>query len=398
MTFDDRFLFDPNDENLWKTGSIADWYKGNDMFEMEHPGLFAQTHPWFVANKLFAETMVKANSELVSSILGALFTWKTCTVDQLRAGLSIKGAPAFERDEPNLYGAMNRLGIINVGFSQAERLYGQTVNHVWLSPSNSPRLINRAMKLYGMEKWMRETMAVSYYAGNRFHVRHNTYAAHAGLMLARDSRVKFSSGDGWGKFRSVDPQAVAESKVGKACATDVVTLCRNNVLAGIELQTSNSELDKKMQNWAKMLAYSPMKRRGLICVWLQIPKANEGYESFNAVIQRTQGMTEMVVGNPTVSQRMGVAVWDEWFEHGIPTDRFGEYTDMSGTRRNIFSDEWAQYTPQVRDVRKVSEWGWDVTRDIIKKDWGWDVSGWTMPEAYRGGFYGFIGKDCDGLH
>ena len=141
-----------------------------------------------------------------------------------------------------------------------------------------------------------------------------------------------------------------------------------------------------------------MKRRGLICVWLQIPKANEGYESFNAVIQRTQGMTEMVVGNPTVSQRMGVAVWDEWFEHGIPTDRFGEYTDMSGTRRNIFSDEWAQYTPQVRDVRKVSEWGWDVTRDIIKKDWGWDVSGWTMPEAYRGGFYGFIGKDCDGLH
>lgn len=93
--------------------------------------------------------MVKANSELVSSILGALFTWKTCTVDQLRAGLSIKGAPAFERDEPNLYGAMNRLGIINVGFSQAERLYGQTVNHVWLSPSNSPRLINRAMKLYG---------------------------------------------------------------------------------------------------------------------------------------------------------------------------------------------------------------------------------------------------------
>ena len=66
MTFDDRFLFDPNDENLWKTGSIADWYKGNDMFEMEHPGLFAQTHPWFVANKLFAETMVKANSELVS--------------------------------------------------------------------------------------------------------------------------------------------------------------------------------------------------------------------------------------------------------------------------------------------------------------------------------------------
>ena len=89
---------------------------------------------------------------------------------------------------------------------------------------------------------------------------------------------------------------------------------------------------------------------------------------------------------------------DEWFEHGVPTGRFGDYTDMSGIRRNIFSDEWVQYTPQVRDVRKVSEWGWDVTRDIIKKDWGWDVSGWTMPEAYRGGFYGFIGKDCDGLH
>lgn len=398
MTFDDSCLFDPNDEDLWKAGSAADWYKGNDMFGLEHPGLFAQSHPWFVANKLFAESMVKANSETVSSILGALLSWKTCTAGQLRAGLSVKGAPPFERDEPNLYGAMNRLGIINVGFSQSERLYGQTVNHVWLSPSNSPKLINRAMRLYGMEKWMRDTMAVSYYAGNRFHVRHNTYAAHAGLMLARDKRVRFASGDGWGKFRSVDPQAVAESKVGKACAADVVALCGNNVLAGIEIQASNGELDRKMQNWARMLAYSPMRRRGLVCVWLQIPKANEGYESFNAALQRARGMTEMVVGDPTVSQRMGIAVWDEWFEHGVPTERFGEYTDMGGTRRSIFDDSWSGCTPQVRDVRSVSEWGWDVARDIIKKDWGWDVTGWTMPEAYRGGFYGFIGKDCDGLH
>lgn len=398
MTFDDNCLFDPDDDDLWKAGSAADWYKGNDMHAMEHPGVFARTHPWFVANELFAESMVKTNRELVSSILGALLSWKTCTVGQLRAGLSVKGAPAFERDEPNLYGAMSRLGIINVGFSQAERLYGRTVNHVWLSPSNSPKLINRAMKLYGMEKWMRDTMAVSYYAGNRFHVRHNTYAAHAGLMLARDGRVRFASGDGWGKFRSVDPQAAAESKVGKACSTDVVALCGNNVLAGIEIQASNSELDKKLRNWARMLAYSPMERRGLVCVWLQIPKANEGYESFNAAMQRARSMTEMVVGDPTVSQRMGVAAWNEWFERGVPTARFGEYTDMGGARRSIFDDGWRGSTPQVRDVREVGEWGWDVARDIIRKNWGWDVSGWTLPEAYRGGFYGFIGKDCDGLH
>ena len=82
----------PDDRALWPMGSDADWIRGSDVANNEHPGVLAQRHQWIVPNRLFAESMVKANSELVTSIIGALLSWRTCTVDQLRAGLSVKGA------------------------------------------------------------------------------------------------------------------------------------------------------------------------------------------------------------------------------------------------------------------------------------------------------------------
>ena len=79
----------PDDRALWPMGSDADWIRGSDVANNEHPGVLAQRHQWIVPNRLFAESMVKANSELVTSIIGALLSWRTCTVDQLRAGLSV---------------------------------------------------------------------------------------------------------------------------------------------------------------------------------------------------------------------------------------------------------------------------------------------------------------------
>ena len=79
----------PDDRALWPMGSDADWIRGSDVANNEHPGVLAQRHQWIVPNRLFAESMVKANSELVTSIIGVLLSWRTCTVDQLRAGLSV---------------------------------------------------------------------------------------------------------------------------------------------------------------------------------------------------------------------------------------------------------------------------------------------------------------------
>ena len=75
----------PDDSELWKMGSDADWIRGSIVATDEHPGVLAQRHQWLVANRLFAESMIRANGELVTSIIGALLSWRVCTIDQLRA-------------------------------------------------------------------------------------------------------------------------------------------------------------------------------------------------------------------------------------------------------------------------------------------------------------------------
>ena len=140
-------------------GSDADWIRGSDVANNEHPGVLAQRHQWIVPNRLFAESMVKANSELVTSIIGALLSWRTCTVDQLRAGLSVKGAPEFHRDEPNLYGALCRLGVIDIGFSPYERFSGQIIPQTWLSLSSDKKLIRNTLGLFNSATWLRRMLS-----------------------------------------------------------------------------------------------------------------------------------------------------------------------------------------------------------------------------------------------
>ena len=166
----------PDDRALWPMGSDADWIRGSDVANNEHPGVLAQRHQWIVPNRLFAESMVKANSELVTSIIGALLSWRTCTVDQLRAGLSVKGAPEFHRDEPNLYGALCRLGVIDIGFSPYERFSGQIIPQTWLSLSSDKKLIRSTLGLFNSATWLRRMLSDKQLIGMRRHVRHNTYA------------------------------------------------------------------------------------------------------------------------------------------------------------------------------------------------------------------------------
>ena len=163
------------------------------MANNEHPGVLAQRHQWIVPNRLFAESMVKANSELVTSIIGALLSWRTCTVDQLRAGLSVKGAPEFHRDEPNLYGALCRLEVIDIGFSPYERFSGQIIPQTWLSLSSDKKLIRSTLGLFNSATWLRRMLSDKQLIGMRRHVRHNTYAAHVGLHLGVNPDINSSA-------------------------------------------------------------------------------------------------------------------------------------------------------------------------------------------------------------
>lgn len=399
ITRDTRTTFDPDAPGMWSLGSDVDWIRGDYVHDLEHPGQFAQRHPWLVANRMFAESMVKANARTVTAIVGTLMSWRVCTIDQMRAGLSRLPVPEFRRDEANLYGALCRLGVVNIGFNPRERLEGIELPDVWISMGNRATLIRDALSDIESGAWFRMMLASSRLSAMRVHARHNTFASHVGLALAHDSRARLTGGDGWGGFRLIDPQAVAESGLNRMSSTDVVALCGNNVLAGIEVQATSNDVEKKIRNWARLLAYSPMNRRGLLCVWLLIrDTAQRQYPCTQPVVRRARELSEMMVGEPSVASRMGVATWEEWFDGGRPTDGFGEYEDMLGVRRSIFDDAWREHTPTVRPLDTITNWGWREIRDALASQWGVNAAGWRMPEEYRGGFYGFAkGGTTDGI-
>ncbi|MBT1162148.1 hypothetical protein [Bifidobacterium sp. SO1] len=386
-------IINPDDQSLWMMGSDVEWVRGDYVQAFQHPGLLAKDNPWLVPNRLFAETMIRSNKEAVTAILGSLISWRVCTVDQLQAGLAVAPVPEFDRYEPNLYGALCRVGAINIGFNPRERFEHITIPHVWLSVGYKKKLVSDALKLFNGDRWLKDMLANGKLTSVHIHARHNTYAAHVGLAFTANPHTRITGGDGWGALTSIDAQSVSESGIDKLCATDLVTLLDNNVLAGIEVQSSTTNVEKKMKNWSRMLAYSPMRRRGLVCVWLFIRNQKDGkYPSVTPILERASQFDEMMVGTPSVAQRSGFAYWEEWFNpDGSPTERFGEYTDLTKNRRSLFDPNWKQYAPTVRPLSVLDEWGWQVMRDSIRREWGWDVSMWTMPNAYRGGFYGFTG-------
>lgn len=389
-------LIDPDDPAYFQLGSDVDWIRGDYVHGLEQPGVFARRHPWIVANRLFAETMVRSNPEQVLSILGALFSWRVCTISQLQAGLAIHGAPPFDRTEPNLYGALLRLGAISIGFDKRENLEGITLPQVWITVGKDSKLVKRTVNLINDKGWLKKTLTTTLFSAMRVHARHNTFASQLGLALAHDKRTRFTGGDGWGAFRTIDAQAVAEVGLNRVSSTDVVASLANNVLAGMEVQSSSHNLDTKIANWSKLLAYSPMNRRGLLCVWLFIKRADGEYCSYKSIFDKAKDLPEMMVGNPTVAQRMGHARWDDWFDHGQPTEHFGCYEDMLGATRSIFDMSWSNVAPTPRPMSAINDWGWQVMRDAIRQEWGWDASKWVMPEKYRGDFFGFIQGGADG--
>ena len=389
-------FFDPLDDTLWARGSDVDWLKGTWVHAYTHPASLSGRHPFIPVTVAQAERLVRLHPEQVLAILGALLSWRVCTVDQLMAGLAadVDGIEPFYRDAPTVWGALLRLGVIDVGFSRTEFLEGRRVNQTWVAMGSEVALTRRITKILGVPAWMRDVLTDGKFGQMRSHARHNTLVNHVALTAAHDERFRFVGGDGWGGFRGIDPQAVAEIGSAGRQSADMVGFVRGGVTMALELQIHAQWVPKKLAAWADLLAYSPMRRSGILCVWLQPPVSAGVYEHFDKAFKEAAGLAQMAVGEPTVASRMGYARWDEWYdEQAHPTGRWGEYADMYGTRRSVFDPAWADVTPHVNDADTIRDWGWKLMDDRIRAAWGWDVSRWKKPEALRGGFYGFVGHD-----
>ena len=208
-------------------------------------------------------------------------------------------------------------------------------------------------------------------------------------------RTSNSSAATVGERSGSSTQAVSEAGLPHSCSTDITALASNNVLAGIEVQVHPNNMSQKISNWSKLLAYSPMQRRGLICIWLLIRDTSQWqYPALGSIIETASHADEMLVGDPSVASRMGIRVWDDWFdEQGNPTGGIGTYRGHAERERSMFSPDWSRCTPSTKPVTTIRDWGWTVMDETIRHQWGWDVSGWRKRKHTGGGFYGYIGGE-----
>jgi hypothetical protein len=394
-------FFNPDSAGMFPHGSDVDWFLGSYVSGLSEAGAVRREHPWLVANRNMALYMVRHEGGTVIRLVAALMAWRTATVSQLQAGLCSVRVPDFTRDEPNLYGALNRLGVIDVGFNQSERLDGRRFPQVWVALGTNADLVRKVVDYVGDDftgddRWLARVMFSGSGFRMRRHARHNTFACHVALSALHDvSGVRFVTGDGWGSFRRIDERAAVDAGMTNGLnATDVVlSMGCNNVLAGVEVQAYSDSvtLGRKAERWARLLSCSPMSRRGLVCVWLAIPSAVRDWTApFERVFERLRSDPVVAAGEPSVGSRIGLAYWTDWYEGGVPTGEWGTFVDVFGKRHSLFDDWWSSYTPDhVNSIDRISEWGWDETRRILSESWGMDASGWDLPDCLKGGFYGF---------
>lgn len=389
---------DPMDPNLYGGSNDVTWYKGNDILHAfaNDRTLLRERMPWFVDNWNTAKAMIRKQSAPTIRILSALASWRCCTTDQLADGLTAGPIPPFTRDEPNLWGALCRLGVLTVGFSGIEAMSGRTVPHVWVAVTLGRTDTDRVLRRAGVPAWLTRCWANSEGTYLHRHAYHNTTAAHLGLTLARHPQARWTCGDAWCRFVSVDPEAAADAHVSVAAGGDVAALLDNNALFEIEVQSSLLDVPGKMDRWMRMLAASPMSRRGLGCVWMLIPRRGtvipaDAGERLEAMIREHE---EAAI--PEVAARIGWARWDDWYDHrGRPAERFGLYRDANGNTRSMFDPMWAQFMPaHVLPLDEACAWGWRQARERIASWWGFDPRMWAMPMELRGGFNGFAGREA----
>lgn len=396
-------FLNPLQQGLFDGSAEVDWLYGEYVRSLSKDyKRLAAREQWIVWDRRRAQLMVAAQRDAAVGVVGALLSWRSACVSQLQAGLCSVPVPSFDRSRETLWGALLRLGVIDVGFSKTERWGGLEVPETWIALSHREENLKRLLRLLDLPQWYAAVLSSGKLHGQRVYAFHNMMCDHVGLAAIHDPRFSFSAGDGWCNLRSLDEKALRQSgSVTSIAGGDVLMMTRGGVAVAVEGQGTLQSVEEKMRRWMRFLASSPMEYRGIVCVWLRMPNPHYGGEPDLAhVLERLRDDPLMLAGRSVpVSMRLGVASWGDWFDPmGRPAEGFGVFSDSFGIPRSVFDGEYSDNAPAAADASSLTGWGRGVLAETFRRVWGLDTSGWAVPDSYLGGFPGaaVMKADTDG--
>lgn len=376
------------DPLLWVNGSQGFWVKGASIIAT--PSL-ADNLPFVVKDQHNAWALIRHQKQVVVTIFETLLMWRTVEITQLPA-LTKSVLPDFSWDTPNVYGALLRLGVINIGFDSTGMLTGKP-RAIFLSIGSVEVLNKRFLKQLHIPAYMNTLLnaPAGRLTATRQATMHNVLTAHVGVEALTDKRVQAVAGDGMSSFRMLTPSL---STVSNGAGGDMTIFFTNGVSMAVEVQRTTIKLLDKMSRWLDALAQSDMRERGLLCVWL-LPRnvTNGAYASVQSYVDKIRELPVSGVADSTgvlAGSRMGVVEWDTWFDsYGRLTDRFGFFVDVFGHERYVM--DFAGSMPI--DWDKASHWGFRQVDSVLGDVFHVDTSMWSHPECLAGGLGGLTVRD-----
>lgn len=262
-------------------------------------------------------------------MLGALFSWRTMTVEQMAAFVGQARLASTLDPSP---AALFASGVLDLG------VFSNGLHNTDLTGRGA---VYRTGKGNAFDTLVKDRLSwpewISVTGGQRWspstnYDRHNILGTELALRLAEFTDVGTVLGE---RFSSLD--MLVGSGLGKASLSHdqrAADLCavRSDGMRVVFEMTANTgtHFYNKVSRWARLLAENPLETSGLCVVFviIQHPERlaeRNGYIPRATTYQAIAAATKEFPGSARdrVAERMGVATWREWFpDRGLVHDAF----------------------------------------------------------------------------
>lgn len=300
---------DPYFDGLWESGSSAAWFESDVVAAQGRHGIVsggAWSRPMDRQDAL-VKVCSGPSRRTDLAVLAAVNLWRTLTFEQVAA---IVGRPGLAGRRPASIHRLWSAGLVDVGVpasiarsSQVPALLRPAARGDWA----------RLEGLVTFDDWVGVTAGQPWRRGSQ-HDRHNVLLAELALRAAEVSPVAMVFGEQLAAVGRMAVPGVEVSPWSANLAGDAVVVRGDGLRIVVELTVSTSNLERKAERWAGLLASDAGRMLAVCFVHAPHPSLPDGGRA-GEVRRKVAAAANGTVGQQLagVPQRMMVARWGDWF-------------------------------------------------------------------------------------
>lgn len=309
---------DPYWDGLWASGSTASWVNARTTLRQEASGLVRRPHYLrHSPESAWAEFTKARGWRRRVEMLGALWSWRTLTAQQLAA---MTGSPSMAGNASAVHDGM-LAGLLDEGVFASGLLRTQLASEATLvRPAAGDVFDKHLAPLLTYPERVLVTGGRAYTTGGAFD-RHNLLTAELGLRAAEFTDVGTVLGESLAGLDDLVGTGLGNAPVASRRAGDAVLVRPDGMRVVVEMTASITPFFRqKVANWAKVLTEHSMASSGLTVLFVGAPAPDRHTpgEARQFANRMRKAVTAAVREHPGIpgrasADRIGVAMWEDYF-------------------------------------------------------------------------------------